>query len=137
MPNRQPFDLEVGTEHPQPKLRDRIAPKANRVGTPASRWTKSAINDGRGLAPRPPFAILRAQPTQERKSMAKCPSCNTQITAVNGEHVTVYSGMTQWNGIAYVCRSCNTLLNVEIDPISLKADIVAEVADRVRRMLGR
>jgi hypothetical protein len=69
--------------------------------------------------------------------MAKCPSCNTQITAVNGEHVTVYSGMTQWNGIAYVCRSCNTLLNVEIDPISLKADIVAEVADRVRRMLGR
>jgi len=64
--------------------------------------------------------------------MAKCPSCNTQITAVNGEHVTVYSGMTQWNGIA-----CNTLLNVEIDPISLKADIVAEVADRVRRMLGR
>jgi hypothetical protein len=68
--------------------------------------------------------------------MADCPKCGHPLSGVDGEHMPVFTGMQQWNGIAYSCPACNVLLSVEIDPIALKADIVAEVTAVVRRWLG-
>jgi hypothetical protein len=69
--------------------------------------------------------------------MADCPKCNHSLSGVDSEHMTVFSGMQQWNGIAYSCPACHVLLSVEIDPVALKADIVAEVTASVRRELRR
>jgi hypothetical protein len=38
-----------------------------------------------------------------------------------------------WKAISYQCPHCETVLSVEIDPIAVKADIVAEIA----KMLGK
>ena len=50
------------------------------------------------------------------------------ITSVNIEDVKIHadSGRT-WNGISYVCPLCNTVINVQIDPIAIKADTVNEI----------
>jgi hypothetical protein len=67
--------------------------------------------------------------------MAECHKCGRKLTTVHIDAVSVRGGRHQWNGAAYACPSCNVVLGVEIDPIALKADIVAEVVDQIRRLL--
>lgn len=58
----------------------------------------------------------------------KCPKCENLVTRINlhGVQASVPFG-TVWNSITYNCPSCNTVLGVSIDPIAIKADIVAEI----------
>jgi hypothetical protein len=70
--------------------------------------------------------------------MAECPKCGRTVRTVKGEPVPVDGGPGHhWNGLAYTCPSCSAILSVSIDPISLKSDMVAEILDEVRRLLGR
>jgi hypothetical protein len=65
--------------------------------------------------------------------MAKCPKCEALITHVNLTNVSIKGKPTTWNGLAYCCPSCGSVLSVAIDPIALKSDIVSEVVDELRK----
>ena len=69
--------------------------------------------------------------------LPKCPSCKQVVSFVRTSALDVRgsAGNTTGQGIGYSCPFCNTLLSVGIDPITLKADVVAEVLDTVRKMV--
>jgi len=70
--------------------------------------------------------------------MARCPQCNAALSSAKAESISIDGGTAgRWHGVAYTCPSCNTFLGVEIDPIALKADIVSEVVDQIRRIFQR
>ncbi len=62
-----------------------------------------------------------------------CPKCEVTLQFVVLEHVPVTTEATSWHGVSYLCPSCRTVLGVGIDPFALKADIVEEVLDGLRR----
>jgi len=58
----------------------------------------------------------------------KCPKCETPISSVTIRDIEASApGGTSWRGIAYVCPYCHVIINVEIDPIALKSDVIAGV----------
>lgn len=64
----------------------------------------------------------------------KCPSCGNVILMVNLQGIDVNaSGGKRWHGSAYSCPSCQTVLSVQIDPIALKNDIIAEMSKLLKR----
>ena len=68
--------------------------------------------------------------------LGKCPKCEQHISSVKIEHVDVKEGIigpASWHGVSYLCPSCNSVLSVQIDPIALKADIVSELFERLRK----
>lgn len=56
----------------------------------------------------------------------KCPKCEHLVTkaVIHGLDAGVPFGPT-WKGISLNCPSCNTVLSIQIDPIAIKADIIA------------
>ena len=66
--------------------------------------------------------------------MAKCPGCERPFSNLSAEHteISVPNGRT-WHGIVYMCPVCRTAVGAEIDPITLKADIVNEVVAALRK----
>lgn len=65
----------------------------------------------------------------------RCPKCNAPISSVSIESISVKAKPSNWNGVSYLCPSCNCVLSVAIDPIALKSDIVEEILDRLRKGL--
>ena len=66
----------------------------------------------------------------------KCPKCGIVLTHVNIQPIDIRQNMQPaWNGVSYVCPqfSCQTILGVSIDPISIKEDLIRELT----RALGR
>lgn len=64
-------------------------------------------------------------------TFAKCPKCEKTLLGVNIEELDGYvRGRSSLRCIAYSCRSCNTVLSVEVDPIALKTDIVNSLKGR-------
>jgi hypothetical protein len=68
--------------------------------------------------------------------IGKCPKCESVVTHVRFEGVDVREsfGTKTWNGISYLCPSCNTVLGAAIDPVALMNDTVTKV---VRELKGR
>lgn len=64
----------------------------------------------------------------------KCLKCDHLLTHVSIGEITVEAGlgMKSWNGVAYLCPFCHTILSVAIDPIALKTDTVNEVLHGLR-----
>lgn len=57
-----------------------------------------------------------------------CPSCKKIVRGVEADGIDISVNlMPQWKGVAYHCQSCRAVLGVEIDPVALKADILAEI----------
>jgi uncharacterized protein with PIN domain len=56
----------------------------------------------------------------------KCPKCGKVISSVKFEEVagSVGIGGTEWKCISCCCKSCNTVISVQIDPIAIKTDIL-------------
>ena len=69
--------------------------------------------------------------------LPKCPACKQIVAFVRSSVVEVRgaAGTTAGHGVAYACPLCNALISVGIDPVALKADVVAEVLDPVRKMV--
>ena len=69
-------------------------------------------------------------------NVGKCPKCGKIVRKVNVEHVEIESAPKgkAWHGASFVCPSadCRTVLGVGVDPLALKADIVAEVKKAMR-----
>ncbi|NEU80686.1 hypothetical protein [Nostoc sp. UIC 10630] len=64
----------------------------------------------------------------------KCSKCDTFISYVNIGTITgKVNGKDTWNCISYSCPSCNTILNIQIDPVALKGDTIEGVIKRLNR----
>lgn len=64
--------------------------------------------------------------------MAKCPHCNKPVLSVNLDEVesSALFNDTSWRTIIYSCPLCQKVLNVQIDPVALKSDIIAAIQNR-------
>jgi hypothetical protein len=61
----------------------------------------------------------------------KCPKCEKTITAVSVEDVSLNGGLrVTWKGFSYSCPSCHTVLGVQMNPLTLNSDLVAEMKGR-------
>ena len=70
---------------------------------------------------------------QEMINIGKCPSCGTIIGNVILENVTVNVGFSPaYNGVSYVCPSCNIVLGIQMDPIALNADLSDEIIEKIK-----
>jgi uncharacterized protein with PIN domain len=60
----------------------------------------------------------------------KCPKCDTEISEVESEKVSIKSpdGKT-WKGAGFRCPRCHVVLGVGVDPLILKGEIVREVLE--------
>jgi hypothetical protein len=63
----------------------------------------------------------------------QCPNCKTTISHVQLEGISVKAKGGNWNGVSYLCPSCNCVLSVGIDPVALKTDLVREILENLRR----
>jgi glutaredoxin len=68
----------------------------------------------------------------------KCPHCKNALRTVRLENVeVVVSPLTgqggPYVGVSYVCPHCDSVLSVQIDPVALKTDTVAETVKRLRQ----
>jgi hypothetical protein len=68
----------------------------------------------------------------------KCPHCKTALHAVRLENIEVIVSPLigkggPYVGVSYVCPHCDSILNVEIDPVAMKTDIVSAIS----KLLGR
>lgn len=63
----------------------------------------------------------------------KCPSCEKVINSIRIEQVDgqIHFRST-WRCISYCCPSCDAVLSVQIDPVSLKAEVIAGVVEGLR-----
>ena len=69
------------------------------------------------------------------ESYGKCPGCGQVTNTVKAGHIIVdVAPTTKWNGITYTCPKCNVILGVQIDPISIRTDIVNEVVEQLRKL---
>lgn len=61
--------------------------------------------------------------------LGKCPKCEKTVSrATIGEiEASVGIGHRRWRAVSFNCPSCSTVLGVQIDPIAIKADIIAEL----------
>ncbi len=57
----------------------------------------------------------------------KCPKCEKLMTYVNIEPMTANQGATKYNGVAYKCPYCHTVVSFQMDPLALKADTVRAI----------
>lgn len=66
-------------------------------------------------------------------SLGKCPKCDKILTNIQVGHVEIDVFMgRKWDGIAYYCPFCNTILSCQIDPIAIKTDIINEIVNELK-----
>lgn len=64
---------------------------------------------------------------------AKCPRCEKVCAHVNIQNMPMHENLRpKWHGVAYLCPHCHGILGVQMDPITLKIDTVAETAKAVK-----
>jgi len=64
----------------------------------------------------------------------KCPSCKRILMNVRAEAIDLTEGFVpSWKGASFVCPSCSCVLGVSIDPFALKAAILTEVVERLKK----
>ncbi len=64
----------------------------------------------------------------------KCPGCSKTLTYVKIEGMDIKQGFqSAFHGVSFLCPSCHVVLSVGIDPIALKADVVDEVVEKLKK----
>ncbi len=77
-------------------------------------------------------------PTMNIPTTAKCPYCDGALPRVTGGHTTVtIPGGKDYNGIVYACPKCQKALSVQIDPLAVRTEIVAQVVDQLFERLRK
>ena len=65
--------------------------------------------------------------------LSRCPHCKMALTYVDNPPMPVGKpGGNQWNGIAYCCPHCRSILGIVIDPIALRNETIAGVVAQLR-----
>ncbi len=65
--------------------------------------------------------------------MSKCPYCEQQLSHVNLDSLTsseLFGSGTTWKTIAYSCPYCEKLLNIQIDPVALRTEIIEAIHNK-------
>jgi hypothetical protein len=57
-------------------------------------------------------------------SIIKCPKCEKFILEINASPMPIKYGQKKYDGAAYSCPLCNTILGVGFDPITMINEIV-------------
>jgi len=66
----------------------------------------------------------------------KCPHCQKVINNVKVEDVDIMVGFqSQWKGFSYQCPSCNCVLGVQMNPLTLNDDLKEDILEEVKKML--
>lgn len=66
--------------------------------------------------------------------ISKCPKCEQVVRHATVNEISLdVPGGSSWLGLAYVCPACQTILGVQMDPVALKTDTIAGVAEFLRR----
>jgi hypothetical protein len=67
-------------------------------------------------------------------STGKCPYCDKVLHSVTLERITIDKDFKpKWHGASLLCPSCRKILNVSLDPVALKNDIVDEVLTHLKK----
>lgn len=67
----------------------------------------------------------------------KCPYCQTLITSFEVEDVDAAVLLQpRWKGFAYLCPACRTVLSVQINPLTIRANTANELSQKVGRNEG-
>ncbi len=62
------------------------------------------------------------------ENTSKCPYCQTVIQKVNVEEVEIcVDPESSRQGFSYLCPSCNSVLGVQMNPITLNEDLKNEM----------
>jgi hypothetical protein len=65
---------------------------------------------------------------------AQCPKCDNLANEVRLEETILkVDSKKQLLGLVYSCQKCNTVLSIQIDPFSVKDDIVDALFERLRK----
>ena len=63
-------------------------------------------------------------------NLNKCPKCDTAVAKVNAEPVEiVFSRTDRYRGFSYACPNCYSVLSIEMNPLTLKDDILSEIQE--------
>lgn len=65
---------------------------------------------------------------------SSCPHCKSIITSVKTEDVTLTVGVGKpaWKGFSHACTTCNTVLSIEVNPLTIQGEIL-DALGRLRR----
>jgi hypothetical protein len=68
--------------------------------------------------------------------MAKCPTCGKALGTLTGQKIKTHVTLGHvLNSVVYTCPhvGCQAILSVGPDPLALKADIVSELFERLKK----
>lgn len=58
----------------------------------------------------------------------KCPKCDGLPTSILAESINIsVNFQPKWKGVAFLCPYCRAILGTGIDPLAIKADIIAAI----------
>lgn len=62
---------------------------------------------------------------------SNCPHCKSVITYVKTEDITMTVGLGKpaWKGFSHACSTCNTVLSVEVNPLSIQGEILDAIGN--------
>lgn len=57
-----------------------------------------------------------------------CPHCKKTCQSVRIKEIPIDSGgINNLRGISYICKNCNAIISIQIDPVSIMHDTVAAI----------
>jgi hypothetical protein len=65
----------------------------------------------------------------------KCPKCEKVLNQCSIENITASAGIggPGYKAVSYSCGYCHTILSVQMDPVSLEADLTARLLKALER----
>lgn len=61
--------------------------------------------------------------------MGICPHCPEPVVNVDAEPITITFGLKTWRGLSFSCPHCHAVLTVEVDPASIRNDLVQALVE--------
>ena len=67
----------------------------------------------------------------------KCPKCDRVISTVSAEPVEIaLSRSDRYRGHSYSCPHCESVLSIQMNPLTLKDDIIGEIQTSLEQLAG-
>lgn len=64
----------------------------------------------------------------------KCPKCDATISNVKVEDVIINTGTaTNLRGFSYLCPKCETVLSIQMNPLTLNQDLQNNILDSLKQ----
>ena len=66
-----------------------------------------------------------------------CPHCKKKIANFKVQDVDMkYDIMLQWRGYSYQCPSCNSVLGVQMNPVTLNEELKDDILKELKKRYG-